>query len=259
MSSPRLQHTTGGGLNAFRASKPVLLTNKMQLWMNHRLSPTCWHMHPLTHRREGTHALTRHNRLVHVFHAKLSSPPFQCSTWTERGPPRRETLEWIGSRVYTRRPTDANSLSVECASSGRPRCLIRSELRRESYVFLWITHGCVSHVQVQSNPQPSPVQAGYSDWSESWQTYVEINHPSIYGYDYRGRCYTFFLFMFLLYSTTSYMNTLSTANWLFTWKLVNPVNHSSLTSVTFFFCLSLLGLPYNLPLCVNQYKAFIEA
>lgn len=48
MSSPRLQHTTGGGLNASGASKPVLFTNKMQLWMNHRLCPTCWHMHPLT-------------------------------------------------------------------------------------------------------------------------------------------------------------------------------------------------------------------
>ncbi len=31
MSSPRLQHTTGGGLNTSGASKPVLFTNKMQL------------------------------------------------------------------------------------------------------------------------------------------------------------------------------------------------------------------------------------
>lgn len=68
--SPRLRHAhKGGGLNAFRASKPVLFTNKMQLWVNHCLSPTCWHMHPLMLRWStcfDTAPLT-------VFHAKLSS------------------------------------------------------------------------------------------------------------------------------------------------------------------------------------------
>lgn len=79
MSSPRLQHTTGGGLNAFRASKPVLFTNKMQRWMNHRLSPTCWHTQPLKHMPEETHALTRQDWLVHTLRANLSSPSALCS------------------------------------------------------------------------------------------------------------------------------------------------------------------------------------
>lgn len=83
MSSPWLQHTPGGGRNASRASKPVLLTNKMQLWMNHRLSPTCWHTHPLTHTQAGghTHALTRQDRLFHVFQTLIT---FFSATWNAK-------------------------------------------------------------------------------------------------------------------------------------------------------------------------------
>lgn len=93
MSSPRLQHTTGGGLNSLRASKPVLFANKMQLWVNHRLSPTCWHMHPHTHRKHmpwhgGIGSSTRFMPNSHhllfcepLKHLNESGPMFTLSGW----------------------------------------------------------------------------------------------------------------------------------------------------------------------------------
>lgn len=165
MSSPRLQHTTGGGLNSFRASKPVLFANKMQLWVNHRLSPTCWHMHPHT---QETHALTRQDRLVHAFHAKLSSPSVLRAT---------ETLEWNRSHVYTHWLTDVNSLSEEFEIFTCPA--VHSVWSGQSRV-VKVTSFPVKHLDVWVMFKSSPAQnsAQYrpdSDWSESRPTHVKIN------------------------------------------------------------------------------------
>lgn len=160
MSSPRLQHTTGGGLNAFRASKPVLFPNKLN-------EPPLF-SHLLTHAPTQTHTGT--NTCLDM--AGLTCPHVSCQLITFFSVPDMDWMwattmqkTWMNqdpSHVYTHWLTDTNSVSVEIyfvqPSTVFDQVRASSLKWRLSLHNTWLCESCSN----QSSPQPSPVQAEYS-------------------------------------------------------------------------------------------------
>lgn len=171
MSSPWLQHTPGGGRNASRASKPVLFTNKMQLWMNHRLSPTCWHTHPLCRKHTcldtaGTDSSTCFMPNSH--HLLLSAQ--QCE------PPLKKTLTSGLKLTDAKQPQRGVFRDLSSGFDWVTSLSFKWRLSLHHTWFVWVTF--------KSSPAHSPAQyrqgtAGYSDWSESSRAHAEINQHYI--------------------------------------------------------------------------------